>query len=479
MNLDIGLNAYYYYWNMDYYSFVGGEEFGLNKDRRGEFYIYQMRQILARYYLERLSNGLGEIPEINYWQSLPTGYYSSMTFYNGVNFPSRENNYMMYLNKDNARYMEHLYTYEHRIFDAIDSGFFLMPNGEKMAMDKPENIEYLGNLIQMNKDSLGNMYYYGMLEMLAKKLLGGSVQVMDAYKQIPSVLELYETAMRDPMFYMFYKRMMHFNDAFIAKMPVYKRSDLMFEGVSVENVEIDKIITYFDKFYADITNAVDVDITTKDNVKTQMEFKVEVPRLNHVPFNVKMNVKSDKAQKSIVAMFVGPKYDSHGKVFDINANRDNFWELDRWMVDLTAGDNKIERNSVDFTWFVNDRTTFYDLYKTLLTAIEGKGEFPLDMSEAHCGFPARLMMPRGRVGGFAVQFYFMVMPYTAPSTERYTGFTKEISCGVGSGARFLDNMPFGYPFNRQFDTNSYFTPNQYFFDTFVYHKMNDEIKTYY
>lgn len=84
---------------MDYYAFLGGDEFGLKKDRRGEFYLYQIRQILARYYLERLSNGLGEIPEFNFWEPLETGYYSSLTFFNGVNFPSRSNYYMMYLNK--------------------------------------------------------------------------------------------------------------------------------------------------------------------------------------------------------------------------------------------------------------------------------------------------------------------------------------------------------------------------------------------
>jgi Hemocyanin, copper containing domain/Hemocyanin, all-alpha domain len=182
---DIGLNAYYYYWNLDYYSFLGGEEFGLNKDRRGEFYLYQVRQILARYYLERLSNGLSEIPEIDFYKPIETGYYSGLTFYNGVNFPSRSNYYMMYLNKDNQRYLDHLYNYEHRIFEAIDAGFFLLPNGEKMSIDKPESIEYLGNLIQMNKDSLGNFYYYGMIEMLGRRLFGGSVQSFDNYKQIP------------------------------------------------------------------------------------------------------------------------------------------------------------------------------------------------------------------------------------------------------------------------------------------------------
>lgn len=185
---------------MDYYSFLGGEEYkdlGLYKDRRGEFFIYQIRQLLARYYLERLSNGLGEIPEFNFWEPVETGYYSSLTFYNGVNFPSRSNYYMMYLNKDNQRYLDHLYNYEHRMFEAIDSGFFLLPNGDKMPIDKPESIEYLGNLIQMNKDSLGNFYYYGMLEMLGRRLLGASVHSFDSFHQIPRSVASFPFYCRD------------------------------------------------------------------------------------------------------------------------------------------------------------------------------------------------------------------------------------------------------------------------------------------
>jgi hypothetical protein len=183
--LDIGLNAYYYYWNMDYYAYLGGDEFGLNKDRRGEFYIYQIRQLLARYYLERLSNGLGEIPELNYWAPVDTGYDSTLMFYNGVNFPTRSNYYMMHLNGNNQRHLDHLYALERRIFDAIDSGYFYKPNGEKLPLDKPESIEYLGSLIQRNKDSLGNMYFYGMLETFARKLLSGSFDSVDAVKRIP------------------------------------------------------------------------------------------------------------------------------------------------------------------------------------------------------------------------------------------------------------------------------------------------------
>lgn len=280
------------------------------------------------------------------------------------------------------------------------------------------------------------------------------------------------------MFYIIYKRLNFFYDAFINKMPVYNRSDLMMDGVKLTGIEIDKLITYFEYFEADVTNAVDVDVETKD-VTRNMEIKVKVPRLNHVPFSVKLHVNSNVDQKSIVMMFVGPKYDSYGHVLSVNDNRNNFWELDRWAVDLKSGDNVYERKSTDFTWFVNDRTTFYDLYKNLMTAIDGKGKFPLDMSEAHCGFPSRLMLPRGRVGGFAVQFFFMVMPYHAPNVARFTDFDPTISCGVGSGNRYIDATPFGYPFNRRFDEFNFMTPNMYFYDTFIHHKLNNEIKIYF
>lgn len=235
--------------------------------------------------------------------------------------------------------------------------------------------------------------------------------------------------MRDPMFYVFYKRISTFYDAFVNTMPAWKKSDLAFEGVKFTSVETDKLLTYFDLFTADITNVIDVAKDTKDNIKSEVLFKAQVPRLNYIPFNVHMKVNSDKAQKAVMMMFVGPKYDSYGNELSFNENRNNFWELDRWLVELTEGENVIERASKDFTWFVKDRTTYFELYKKLMTAINGGEKFPLDMSEAHCGFPSRLMLPKGRVGGYPVQFFFMLMPYKAPSVERFSGFDPSLSCG--------------------------------------------------
>jgi hypothetical protein len=285
--------------------------------------------------------------------------------------------------------------------------------------------------------------------------------------------------MRDPMFYIFYKRISFFYDAFVETLPVHTKKELEFDGVKFTGVEIDKLLTFFDVFTADVTNLIDVPKDTKDFIKSEVYLKAQVPRLNHLPFNVRMKVTSGKAQKAVFTMFVGPKYDSHGNVLTYNENRNNFWELDRWLVELKEGENVIDRKSTDFTWFVNDRTTYFELYKSLMTAINGGDKFPLDMSEAHCGFPSRLMLPRGRLGGYPVQFFFMAMPYTAPKVERFTGYDPAVSCGVGSGARYLDDMPFGFPFDRKFDMHFEPYDNMFFYDTFIYHKMNNDFVTYY
>lgn len=80
---DIGLNAYYYYFHIDYPIWMGGQEYGLYKDRRGEYLLFFHQQLLARYYMERLSNDLGHIPEFTWWTPL-TSYYPNLRTYYGI-----------------------------------------------------------------------------------------------------------------------------------------------------------------------------------------------------------------------------------------------------------------------------------------------------------------------------------------------------------------------------------------------------------
>jgi len=257
--------------------------------------------------------------------------------------------------------------------------------------------------------------------------------------------------------------------------------------VRIESVDVDKLVTFFDTHDSDITNAVNVE--TVHEKKTELLKFGRVShyegediyilarqyRLNHKPFTFKLNVVSDKAVPSVVRVFIGPKYDEHGRVFDLNTNRKHFVVLDTFKYDLVSGNNVITRNSQDFTYYVKDRTTYYDLYKSVMQAYNGQTVFTLDMTEAHNGFPSRLMLPKGTVGGMPFQFFFIVTPYHAPSVEQYSTFDHHITAGVGSGARYVDTLPFNYPFDRSIDRTVWYTPNMFYYDVNIFHTTESDL----
>lgn len=483
---DIGLNAYHYYYHLDYPFWTDGQELGLYNDRRGEFYFYQYQQLLARYYLERLSNGLGDIAELSFRRPIDIGYQPALRYYNGEFFPARDNHYDVYAHDHNIYALQHIDDIERRLRDAIDYGYVHLPDGKHIDLRRPESVEQLGNLFQANGGSVYNRFY-GYLETWAKKLLGASAGFghhQHGYA-VPSVLEHFETSLRDPVFYQLYKRILRYYFKFQSHLGAYKRPALAFDGVRITGAEFnDKLETYFDHFEADITNAVDVDgFDAAQATGKLFKFgrfaqykgddvyvKVCQHRLNHRPFTFQLHATSDKAQKAIVKVFIGPKFDEYGHPIEFAANAKHFYELDHFAVELTAGANVIARSSDDFTWFVKDRTTFYDLYKQLLLATGGEAKFPLDMSEAHCGVPNRLQLPKGTHDGQTFQFFFFVYPYRAPKTEQFAGYEKTLSCGVGSGARYLDDLPFGFPFDRPLDRTQWFTENMFYLDANVFHR---------
>lgn len=372
--------------------------------------------------------------------------------------------------------------------DVIDMNFAILPDGKHFPLDSVKvALETLGNLIQGNEDSV-NRKLYGSMDWLLRTIINEGFPTGVHGNEVPGVLYHYETSMRDPAFYFMYKYMMRFYWHYLNSLKPYTKEDLLFDGVKIESVEMDKLITYFDKFDADITNIVDVE-PYDEKVSTDLYkfgrvanweghdfvIKARQLRLNHLPFTYKVNVHSDKAHKAMVKVFIGPKFDFYGKKIDFADNRKNFFEMDVFLVDLVEGKNVITRSSNDFSWYVNDRTTYYELYKKLWQATTTDYKFPLDMSEAHCGFPNRLMLPKGKKGGMPFQFFFFITPYHEPEVKQFTGFDPTISCGIGSGARYLSDLPFIYPLERKIDVKSFFVDNMYIYDTYIFHKSEADV----
>lgn len=403
---DVGLNAFYYYFNIDYPFWMGGDEYNLYKDRRGEYYMFIHQQLLARYHLERLSNDLGYINEFNWWSPIGA-YYPNIRTYDGTPYLSRESGHVI-AQEGNYFNAEYLYVYEQRFLDAIDSGHFLMENGSYYNFDYPGGIDHLGNLLHGNADSL-NVKYYNYMYYVYKTFgqYFGKQYYFDT--EYPSVLYHPETTLRDPAYWMFLKRVFTFYSKYMNQMKSYSVGEIGFEGVKIDSVEVDKLITYFNYFDADISNAVDVETYLPEHISELRNFgrishyngddfviKARQLRLNHVPFKVTINVVSTVAAPSVVRVYLGPKYDEYGHMIDINDNRYNFVFLDMFKYDLVSGNNLITRDSEHFFMNVQDRTTYYELYKHVMLATAGQQQWPIDNTEAHSGIPNRLILPKGK-----------------------------------------------------------------------------------
>jgi hypothetical protein len=309
-------------------------------------------------------------------------------------------------------------------------------------------------------------------------LLGTSTTMFKYHKTIPSVLEHFETSMRDPVFYQLYKRIIYHYWSFENHLPPYTRTDLFFVGVKIESVVVDKLVTFFDIFYSDITNVIDIekfDDTYKEtDLKTfgrkthymgnDVVIKAKQYRLNHKPFNVHLNVFSEKPQKAAVKMFLGPKYDQYGSEYTLNKNRENFMQLDYFVVELASGMNAIDRSCQQFSDYVTDYTTYYDLYKDVMTSTKSKTDFYYDKYEHHSGFPWRLMLPKGTKGGMVFKMFFMVMPFTDSMTVKDT-----LSTTYDNHDEY-DYRSYGFPLDRKINELYWYTPNMYYYDVTIYHE---------
>lgn len=119
---DIGLNAYYYYFHTTLPFWWNGNKWGPFKERRGEIILHYYQQLLARYYLERLSNGLGEIPSFSWYSPIKVGYYPFLSSWR-YPFAQRSNNYLIHSEK-NYEEVRFLDIYEKTFFQYLQNGHF-------------------------------------------------------------------------------------------------------------------------------------------------------------------------------------------------------------------------------------------------------------------------------------------------------------------------------------------------------------------
>jgi hypothetical protein len=115
---------------------------------------------------------------------------------------------------------------------------------------------------------------------------------------------------------------------------------LEFPGVTIQDVSVDALVTYFEDFDIDLLNALDDTPELED-----VEIKARVRRLNHRPFTFSITVNSNQEHTTAVRIFLGPKFDWFGQEIPINEKRLYIIELDKFVakgegyVSLCLGDH--------------------------------------------------------------------------------------------------------------------------------------------
>lgn len=285
-------------------------------------------------------------------------------------------------------------------------------------------------------------------------------------------MDHYQTALRDPVFYQLQKRICDLVTLFKRRLPSYTTEELYFPGVKIDNIVVDKLVTYFDDYLMDMTNAL---IMTDEEVKKttmDMKFLVRKRRLNHEPFKIVLDLMSDKAADCVVRIFLGPKVDHLGRLIDINKNRLNFVELDTFLYKLVTGKNTIVRNSIDMHNMVRDRIMTHDLWKKIDTMTDMRDLLMKDLRNYHTGFPLRLLLPKGRTGGMRMMLYVCVTPLRLVDNVDLNILDpnrKDLFMDFRSTV-LLDKMPLGFPLDRHIDVAKFFTPNMKFVDVMIFHK---------
>nr|DAA79955.1 TPA_exp: hexamerin-like protein 6 [Locusta migratoria] len=455
---DVGLNSFFAYLHYKSPFWLNPANYSLPASkRRGDSFFFILQQLLARYYLERLSNRLPDVKPVDYANPVLVGYYPELRLQNGIEAPARPEG--VYPSNFDLLFVERIQNYERRIRDAVDFGYLYGYDFKTFNLNEKDLTDILGNVIEGNAESV-NYEFYGSIYRYLISLFGHIADPYHKYGAPASVLEQPETQLRDPLFYRIAKRVISIFYQYKNQLKPYTKNQLEFPGVAIEGITFDKLVTFFDDFDIELNNALSF---SKPEQGDNFNFIARQYRLNHKPFYYQLKVKSEKEVDAVVRVFVGPKYDVYGREFTLDEKKQYYFLLDVFNQKLNAGENEIKRSSKEFALFAKEAPSYYDLYQTTYRALKGEDKFSLDKFRSHFGFPQRLALPRGTRSGLPLSVFAIVTPAVQGSEHPVLPY--------------YDNQAAGFPFDRRVVEFEFDVPNVYFGETYVVHRRVEDINT--
>ncbi|XP_054266087.1 allergen Cr-PI-like [Macrosteles quadrilineatus] len=424
---------------------------------QGENFYYYLQQVLARYNLERYANNLPKVQPFQFNKNVQPGYNPQLQYHNGQAVPVRPN--YVNINNANNNYLQQLQNIDRRIADAVDSQQVKNNQGGKQALNAENGVAVLGNIVQANENSVNNQYYaannglYGYFDVF-RKVVGSIVDPNNKYQAAPGAIETNSAALRDPVFYQIIARVVNYFQNFKNQLQSYKQEQLNFQGVEVQAVNVDKLVTYFDNNEVDLYNAINYQ---QGEQAENYQYKAQQQQLNNKPFNYQIQVNSQQEADAIVRVFIGPQYDAQGNQYTLEQAKQNFVEIDRFVTNLKSGQNQIQRNSQQSTRFVQQQPNSRAIFQGQVNYNQTQQQ------QQQYTLPQNLILPKGSQNGQQYVFVVAVNQYQ-PNNNQNNQYNNQPN----------DNRPQGFPFDRQVQPQNFQQAKNIFFQTVtVYNKNNN------
>ncbi|XP_055606343.1 phenoloxidase 2 [Uranotaenia lowii] len=453
---DIGVNMHHWHWHLVYPG--DGPDEVVRKDRRGELFYYMHSQLIARYNIERFCNRLAGVKNFNNYRApIPEAYFPKMIrSSNNRSYPGRHANITFQdvnrVDNNTTVQVSDLERWRDRILEAIDQGFVLDKDGNKIPLDETKGIDILGDILEASKLT-PNARLYGNLHNMGHNVISYIHDPDYRYLEDYGVMGDVTTAMRDPFFYRWHGMIDEIFRKLKDRFDPYPANQLEFQGVTVNSVSVqlnraktppNVLLTYWQKSQVDLASGLD--FGPEGNVFASFT------HLQHAPFafRVEINNEGDAPRRGTLRIFIAPKVDERGTPLRFVEQRRYFVEMDTSTVTLNPGLNTIVRKSEDSSVTIPYERTFRAVGTTAQpTDASALAQFRF----CGCGWPQHMLVPKGSAGdGVQFDLFAMVSDYTLDAVnqpEENVGPCNDAHsfCGL-KDKLYPDKRAMGYPFDR-------------------------------
>ncbi|XP_017071955.2 larval serum protein 1 alpha chain [Drosophila eugracilis] len=395
---DIGWQSYWYNLNM-------GVALTEDSDQLQEWCYYQLSQILARYKLERYGQHLS---------------YKRLTL--EKDSQKHKQRFREESSKTTRIINKKLKELEARVGDAITFRGFQLANGSYINL-KDNNNWLIG---------LKELFPYDWSKLNIEK------------STEPELLLDLRTSLRSENFYYYAERLLQSYRWYRQAFKPTNHEMFIPSDFRIDDIQISPLITYDEPVDVDLSNILHAKhFYLAGQFVWPFTLQQRQLRLQHRDFTYKLQISSNKTQSTIFRTFLTTA--EHGKIFG-----EPFYQLDSFLTVIYPGVNRISRPSKDFRGLTGDHISYTELHQFVRLAEREEYDFPLNISTPNCGFPRRLILPRGGKGNpLKMRLLIVATVYDFKAHEG-----NELNCDFTKGVSRWDELPLAYPFERILEDDS-------------------------